>query len=211
MKRLCFLSAAAIVAMSAVSCDDGHVEYIESRDPDDVTGTYEVDYRVFLDGNPVTAELPGRVVVSGEPIRQLSMEFWPDAPVLTVPSWDYDKVCESLDMRVSPVGQSSTYIFDCRSTISLEYAERSGTSGPLTMSGKIEIKSSQELVDDGYAYYWEGSCLYKADLPDSPDVYHHLTMTIDFEVVDPMLPPGTEIFPDKGIGVHKFHIEITSK
>ena len=211
MKRLFFLSAAAVVALSAVSCGD-HVEYIETRDPDDVTGTYEVGYKLWIDGVEVAGEHKGRVEVSGEPIRELSMKFLPDEPVLTIPAWNYDKSCEYIGMRLSPVGYAGTYTFDgYRSTISLEYAERAGTSGPLTMSGKIEIKSSQELVDDGYAYYWEGSCLYKVDLPDSPDVYHHLTMTIDFEVVDPTLPPGTEIVPDKGIGVHKFHIEITSK
>ena len=212
MKRLLFLSVAAVVAMSAVSCDNS-VEIIETRDPDDVTGTYEVDYKLWIDGVEVAGEHKGSVEGSGKPIHELSMKFRPDEPVLTIPAWNYDKSCEYIPLwPIRPVGQAGTYTFDdYRSGVSLEWAERSHTGGELTMSGKITHKSQQELVDDGFAYWWESSCLYKADLPDSPGVYYHMTMTIDFEVPDPTLPSGTQIFPEQGIGVHKFHIEITSR
>ncbi len=33
----------------------------------------------------------------------------------------------------------------------------------------------------------------------------------NLKLPDPTLPPGTEIFSEEGIGVHKFHIEITSR
>ncbi len=211
MKRLILLAAVAVVALSAVSCGD-NVEYIETRDPDDVTGTYEVGYKLWIDGVEVAGEHKGRIEVSGEPIRELSIVFRPGEPVLTIPAWNYDKSCEYIGMRLSPVGYAGTYTFDgYRSTVSLEWAERSSTSGPLTMSGEIDHKTPEQLVADGFAYVSNGSCLYKESLPDRPDVYNHLVMTIDFEVPDPTLPGGTQIFPEEGIGVHKFHIEITSR
>ena len=210
MKKVILMAA---TAATLAACGEP-VEHIESRDIDDVTGTYEVDYKVWLDGKPVSeAAFSGRVEVSGKPIHELSMKFWPDAPVLTVPSWNYDKSCESIPLwPIRPVGYAGTYTFDgYRSYIGLDWAERSSTDGPLTMSGKISAKSSEELVADGSAYMSNGSCLYVHPLPSDPDAFHNLAMTIDFEVVDPTLPGGTEIFPEQGIGVHKFHIEIASR
>ena len=198
--------------MSVVSCGD-NVEYIETRDPDDVTGTYEVGYKLWIDGVEVAGEHKGRVEVSGKPTHELSMEFRPDEPVLTIPAWNYDKSCEYIPLwPIRPVGHAGTYTFDgYRSYIGLDWAEDKGTGGPLTMSGEIDHKTSEQLVADGFAYMSNGSCLYKQSLPDRPDVYNHLVMTIDFHVPDPTLPGGTQIFPEEGIGVHKFHIEITSR
>ncbi len=211
MKNLILL-AAAIVALSAVSCNDP-VEIIETRDPDDVTGTYNVTYKLWIDGEVVPGLHKGRVEVSGKPIHELSMEFRPDEPILTIPAWNYDKSCEYIPLwPIRPVGYAGTYTFDgYRSSIGLDWAENKGTSGPLTMSGEIDHKTQEQLVADGFAYMSNGSCLYKESLPDRPDVYNHLVMTIDFHVPDPTLPPGTEIFPEEGIGVHRFHIEITSR
>ncbi len=39
----------------------------------------------------------------------------------------------------------------------------------------------------------------------------YILFVVNLKLYDPTLPPGTEIFPEEGIGVHKFHIEITSR
>ncbi len=202
-----FLFAAVAVILAA--CGEHDPQVIETRDPLDVTGTYEVDYKIWVDGTPVSAEmLSGRVEVRGESIRELFMDFHPDSDLIK-----FSPGGNTLSLApIRPVGYAGAYTFDdYRSTVSLECAGNSGTVGPLTMIGTIEAKSSAELVADGFAYMSGGSCLYIHPLPQGPDVHHHLTMTIDFWVPDPTLPSGTEIVPEEGIGVHKYRIEIASR
>jgi hypothetical protein len=199
IKNVC----AIVIAIIAMSCDKYPEQLPEPQDPNDISGMYNVNYRMWIDGTAVSfGELQGRVEVRGEFDRELSLDFYPDNAILKFPPWDYDTPRESLSMwPVHTVGTTKyDYTFDnYNATVSLEVNENHSTIGPLAMSGSIVAKQDGE---------WSAGAQH---LDAGPGVYYKLNMTIDMWVPDPELPSGTQIYPETGEGTRKFHIEIMSK
>ncbi len=198
LKSIC----AIVLALVAMSCDKEPGPLPEPRDPNDISGMYEVNYRMWIDGVAVSfGDIPGRVEVRGEPDNELSLDFYPDNAILKFPPFDEDTPREFQPMwPVHCVSAVSGYTFEeYESTVDLEVKKSHSTIGPLTMGGSIVAKPSDERG-------------VGADISDiGPGAYHRLSMTIDMWVPDPDLPSGTQIYPETGEGIRRFHIEIVSK
>ena len=164
--------------MTAVSCGDPEPERTP-RNPDDITGFYDVNYRMWVDGTPVSPDMiPGRVEVTGDPERELALEFYPDNEIIKFLAVYYSSLRESLAMRpVRPEGSRGSYTFDdYESMVALEFMEDYYNMGPLVMNGSIVAKT-----ESGSAYGDVASDLANL-VADNPGFYHDIEMTIEMNM-----------------------------
>ncbi len=222
-----------ILIVTAVSCDKDFAYPEEPNDPKDISGIYDVIYRMWVDDKPVMfGAFPGRMEVTDLNYEEetLRFDFYPDNPVFTIPPIDHDTPNESLFLgEALPTVDVGKYTFgeiDRRGAgLSFIYREEPNRvymiGGHLTMGkGSITAKTHDEIANSSGT---EAAQMRPYFGKATPGVYHKLEMAIDIQVLNPNFPQGVYFDPETGLpteipfdpevgpAFYVYHFEITSK
>jgi len=204
MKKLAIFMAFA--ALLTVSCDT--TEFVcggEQRDPNDVSGIYDVTYRMWVDGAPVFfGATHGRMEVSRHDYPdKFRLDFYPDNAAIALPPYDYDTPRESMWLGyVEPTVASGVYTFDDPvgySVSGVQVAEHHTVSCRIaSINGSIARRSTAEIAATAGAE----TALMRPYFGDAtPGLYHRLDMTFEMEVLNPKFPTGVSFDPKTGLPI----------
>jgi len=196
----------ALVALSTVSCGgNDFVHPGEPNDPNDVSGIYDITYRMWVDNKPVFyGAATGRMEVSRRDYPdKLRLDFYPDNAAIALPPVDHDTPSESMWLGyVEPTVIHGSYSFDDPvgySISGIQVAEHFSVSCSIaSMKGSIVARSAEEIAATAGAEAARRNP-YFGDA--TPGVYHRLAMTFEVEVLNPDFPAGVSFDEKTGLPV----------
>lgn len=197
---ICLLS----IAFAATSCDKGPEPRPAPRGPNDVTGFYDVDYRIYLDNSPLpvfvsSGQHPGSVEVRRHVNDGIQLYFRPNDQVIEF-EYTVDNTL-SFWTQVESKATAGNYTFNCPERFETE-------DGGWRPGGSVQFdfifNLSRPAIKSHAEVFMTGTIVAKKandtrNVSEQPDRYHDLNMTVEFVPFTP-----TPLFS-------KLYLEITSR
>ncbi len=170
-KAILFVAFAALAFAAAVmmaSCQTGGNCGGAPHDPDEITGTYAMNYNMYIDGEAVNAEPDGGSAILIQDGDRYTVDIHPHGYILT-PIPALGRAITAITMSaVEPGGTVGDYTVEWSGEAVVSYFDGvvENVAAAATMTGSIDRKPATRC----------------SPVIHTPDEYHNLAMTIELAI-----------------------------